>query len=74
MEYELINPINPQYTAIQQVLTNRGIQLKDIEHYLNVSEKDNLSPLLLNNIEDAAKMLIKHLGKEGNVIKVFVDK
>lgn len=71
MKYELIKPINPSYTAIQQILTNRGIALEDIDHYLNVSEQDNLSPLLLNNIERAAKMLISHL--EDEVIMIQVD-
>lgn len=53
LEYSLIAPINEQYSALEQVLTNRGIKYEDISHYLNVSEKDNLSPLLLNNIERA---------------------
>ena len=73
MEYSLIKPINPEYTALQQVLTNRGMVFNDIDHYLNVTEKDNLSPLLLNNIEKAAIMLIKHIGLEGNTIVVQVD-
>jgi hypothetical protein len=37
-EYKLINPINENYTALEQVLTNRGIAYEDIPHYLNVSE------------------------------------
>lgn len=74
MRYKLINPINPNYTVIQQVLTNRGIALKDIDHYLHVTEKDNLSPLLFSNIKEAASMLIKHIGMKGNKIKIQVDK
>lgn len=73
MNYELIKPINEDYTTIQQILTNRGIKLEDIDHYLNVSNADNLSPLLLKNMEDAAKMLIKHLDKQDNIIKIQVD-
>lgn len=72
MIYELIAPVNESYTATEQILTNRGIPLQNINHYLSVSEEDNLSPLLLNNIEQAAQMLIKHLDEEG-VIKVQVD-
>ncbi len=72
MNYELIKPINDQYSVIQQILTNRGIALENIEHYLNVSEEDNLSPLLLDNIKQAAMMLIKHLDSDG-IIKVQVD-
>lgn len=72
MNYELINPINPEYTPTEQILTNRGISFNDINHYLNVSEADNLSPLLLNNIEQAAKMIIKNLDKDGTIL-VQVD-
>ena len=36
-----------------------------------MSEEDNLSPLLLNNIERAAKMLVSHL--DDDVIMVQVD-
>lgn len=72
MNYELIKPVNPEYNAIQQVLTNRGIALEDIDHYLNVSEQDNLSPLLLNNIETAAAMIIKHIDDDGPIM-VQVD-
>ena len=53
MEYTLINPINPEYSALEQVLTNRGIAYENIEHYLNLSEKDNLPCSLLKNIENA---------------------
>lgn len=54
LNYELINPINPEYSALEQVLTNRGIAYDDINHYLNVTEQDNLPCTLLNNIERAA--------------------
>ena len=40
MKFNLINPINPKYNAVQQVLTNRGIPLQDIDHYLNTTDKD----------------------------------
>lgn len=72
MNYELIKPINPEYTVIQQILTNRGIALEDIDHYLNVSNSDNLSPLFLNNIENAAKILINHIDRGGQIL-VIVD-
>ena len=50
-----------------------GIQYNDIQHYLTVSEKDNLSPLLLNNIKDAAKLIIKHILKDDSYIYIQVD-
>lgn len=73
MDYQLIKPIQENYSAIEQVLTNRGIKFEDIAHYLNVTEEDNLSPLLLDNIEQAAKMLFNQLHKDGFHIHIQVD-
>ena len=42
MKFELINPINPDWSAVEQILYNRGIQ--DIEHYLNTTEEDVNNP------------------------------
>ena len=47
MKYELINKPNDNFSAIQQILYNRGIAEKDILHYLNLSDDDINSPLLL---------------------------
>lgn len=63
LKYELTNSINPAYGILEQVLTNRGIPHKDIQHYLNVTEQDNLSYELLNNIDKAAQILISNLAK-----------
>lgn len=38
MKYELINKPNENFSAIQQILYNRGIEEKDILHYLNLSD------------------------------------
>lgn len=73
MKYELRAPINQDYSVLQQILTNRGIKYEDIDHYLNVSEQDNLSPLLLKNIEGAAKILCKHLTREDFHCHIQVD-
>lgn len=73
IQYELINPINEEYSAIEQVLTNRGFQRQDIQHYLNVTEDDNLSSSLLANIDSAAKMLMKHISDPNSVIALIVD-
>ena len=74
LDYELINPINPEYSVLEQVLTNRGIAYENIEHYLNVSEEDNLPCTLLNNIENAVKILIKNLHKPNFHVHIQVDK
>lgn len=73
MNYELINQPNLEFSALEQVLINRGIQYNDIEHYLNVTEEDNLNPLLLNNIERAVSIFVKHLGDSNSHIHVQVD-
>lgn len=73
MEYQLIHPINPEYSVLEQVLSNRGIKVEDIEHYLHVTEQDNLSPSLLNNIESAVKMLLNQFSKDDFHIYVQVD-
>ena len=74
MEYELISPVNENYSAIEQVLTNRGIAYKDIEHYLNWVDSDNLDPLLFKNIESAAKLLFNQLSRDDFHAHVVVDK
>lgn len=38
MKYQLINKPNEKFSAIQQILYNRGIEEKDILHYLNLSD------------------------------------
>ena len=58
MEYQLINSVDPTKSIIQQVLNNRGI--KDVLHYLNTTDDDLNSPMLLANIEQAARTLLRH--------------
>ena len=38
MKYQLINQPNEHFSAIQQILYNRGIAEKDIAHYINLSD------------------------------------
>ena len=47
MKFKLINKPNPNFSTIQQILYNRGIAEKDILHYINLSDQDINSPLLL---------------------------
>ena len=70
MEYQLINPRDKSKSAIEQVLTNRGV--KNINHYLNTTESDILDPLLLNNMKEGAKLLISHIS-QGSKIMVQID-
>lgn len=40
MKYQLIKPINQNYSIIEQILTNRGISLNEISHYINTTDND----------------------------------
>lgn len=66
MEYKLISPVDNTKTVIEQILINRGMLYEEIPHYLNAAKKDEYSPLLLDNIEEGARLLLKHL-EEGHV-------
>ena len=45
MKYQLINPINSNYSTLEQVLINRHIPLEEIEHYLNTTDEDINNPV-----------------------------
>lgn len=74
MKYKLINKVNPKYSVIEQILTNRGIKIEDIQHYLNPSSKDVNSPLLFGEelMKKAADCLVEQV-KLNNKIIVVVD-
>ena len=57
MEYELIKPINQNFSAIEQV-----------NHFLNTSDKDILDPSTIDRIEDGLKILVKHISNADNVL------
>ena len=44
MRYQLINPINPKYSTIETILTNRHIPLAEVAHYLNTTDEDINKP------------------------------
>ena len=68
MEYKLISEKNDNLSVIQQVLINRGIALKDIDHYLNTTENDNLDPSLIERIKDGVMILIKHINNNDKIL------
>ena len=74
MKYELINQPNKNFSAIQQILYNRGIAENEILHYMNLSDQDINSPLLLGeeNLKDGLKLLLDVISKEKNAI-IIVD-
>ena len=40
MKFKLIKPVNPHYSAREQVLTNRGIPFNEIDHWLHTTDAD----------------------------------
>ena len=75
MEYQLIAPRIPLgrlLTAVEQVLANRGIAPENVEHYLNTTDEDILSPMLIMNIEEGVKVLIRHIA-QGDKVLVQID-
>jgi hypothetical protein len=67
MNYQLIAPRVPSMSMVEQVLTNRGINLADVKHYLNTSDNDILDPTTIKRIVDGAQMLIKHISQNDKV-------
>lgn len=74
MKYQLINKINPNYNTIQQILTNRGIPFNEISHYINTTDKDINSPLLLGEekLKNAAAALTQAILSNESVL-IIVD-
>ena len=52
MKYQLIKPINENYSAIEQILTNRDVLYGNIEHYLNTTDED------INSYNDFGKDIL----------------
>lgn len=75
MEYQLLGPElldRTDLTPIERVFLNRGIEPQNINHYLQTTEEDILNPLLLENMDRGARMLIKHFAA-GDRIFIQVD-
>lgn len=54
---------------METVLTNRGIDLENIQHYLTTSAEDILPSDKIINMREGAKMLVKHIQ---NNDKIFI--
>lgn len=74
MKYKLINPINPKYGVIEQILTNRGIPYEEISHYIHTTDEDINPPEALgeDKMRAAAAILIKTI-QDDKTVKVVVD-
>ena len=74
MKYKLIKDINSKYSPIEQVLTNRGIDINDIYHYLHTTDDDINSAEMFGEyrMKAAASALITAINSNENVM-VIVD-
>ena len=70
MKYELIQNDRTGLSAMEIVLTNRGIELEDIQHYLTTSAADIIPSNEVVNMREGAKMLVKHIQ---NNDKIFIQ-
>ena len=74
MKYKLINSPSNKYNAQQQILINRGIDEKDISHYMNLTDDDinppeALGEELLKNAAAAVRATLDQPDKEIVVIQ-----
>ena len=74
MKYQLIKPINPNYSTLEQVLTNRNNPIEEIEHYLNTTDNDINKPEILGEdcLKSAAIALIQSIAANKSAL-VIVD-
>ena len=70
MRYQLIAPRDEGLSAVEQVLSNRGINPKDIEHFKYPSVNDLVNPEKLEHIKDGVAMLISHIERND---KIFIQ-
>lgn len=77
MEYQLKKSLLPldfnrDYSAVERIFMNRGMSPENVQHYLEVSEKDLLDPQLLKNMKEGAKLLISHISANDKIF-VLID-
>ena len=73
MEYKVIAPRQDGTSLLEQILLNRGFKNKeDILHFLSTDESDILDPLLLDHMQDGAKMLIQHISQNHHAV-IIID-
>ena len=64
MRYKIIAKPNENYSPMQQILVNRGIDVKDIEHYLKTNDSDILNPDLLDNMQEGIDRLLEAINNK----------
>ena len=58
MKYKLLKPMNQNYNAIEQILTNRNIPYNEIAHYLNTTDEDINSPIKFGKCMEEGLMML----------------
>ncbi len=72
IKYQLKCERDPNLSVLEQIFKNR--EITDVYHYLHTTDKDILNPLLLDNMERGAKMLVSHIHANDNIfIQVDAD-
>lgn len=71
MKYQLIAPVSPNYSSIEQVLVNRGIY--DVRHYLNTTDADIASFKLFGEerLKRAAIALMTAIDNNWNCLNII---
>ena len=67
MNYKLRSERNKDLSITEQIFLNRGFALEDINHFLNTTQDDVLSPDTIAHMRDGAQMLIKHISANDNI-------
>ena len=73
MNYKLIQEPNPNYSALEQVLVNRGIPRADIQHWLHTTDEDINDFRLLgeDKLKRAAQALLSAVSQEQKILVVI---
>lgn len=74
MRVTLLNEPDRNVSATVQVLLNRGIDAKDMKHYLNTTDDDINKPAEFGEdiLKQGARMLMKHVAAEDDIL-IVVD-
>lgn len=67
MRYNLIQQDNNAKTLVEQVLANRGLFLDEIQRYLNPTAEECFDPNELDNIQQAAILLLSAMVKQEDI-------
>lgn len=74
MNYELRGSMDRRLTPLQTIFRNRGMEysIESIKHYIDPTVDDLLSDETIDNLQEGAKLLMKHINN-GSKILLVVD-